>query len=345
MPDGARRPDPPTPDPDVAPASVADALVADALVADPLIAGLGARCVFPPPGTAVECAVSGGADSLTLLVLACAAGLQVTAVHVDHGLRPDSAAEAGRVAAAARRFGARFRAETVTVEPGPDLEQRARLARRAVLAPDALTGHTADDQAETVLINLLRGAGPAGLAAMRPGPPHPMLALRRADTVGLCAHLGLDPLHDPSNDDPRFVRNRVRHELLPLMAAIADRDPVPLLCRTADHARVVVDDLDDLAAPVDPTDTRLLQAQPPSVARAALRAWLRDERGHHPSTAELERVMAVVRHERRSCELAAGRRVSRRDGILHLDHGPTGHGPGSGAADDEGPATGGPPAR
>ena len=105
-----------------------------------------------------------------------------------------------------------------------------------MLGPDAATGHTADDQAETVLANLLRGAGVHGLAGMRAGPGHPLLGLRRAETVALCELLGLDPVQDPSNDDPRFVRNRVRHELLPLCSAIAGRDVVPVLARQADAA-------------------------------------------------------------------------------------------------------------
>ena len=280
------------------------------------------RCVFPPPETASLCAVSGGADSLALLALATAADLDVTAVHVDHGLRPTSAGEADVVAAAAERFGAGFRTERVVIDDGPDLEQRARLARRAVLGTDALTGHTADDQAETVLINLLRGAGPTGLAAMRAGGTHPILALRRAETTALCAELGLDPVLDPSNDDRRFLRNRIRHELLPLIAELSKRDPVPLLCRTADHTRVLVDDLELLAADIDPTDTRTLREQPQSVASAALRAWLRDERGHQPSSAELDRVLAVVRHEVVACEISGHRRVSRRDGRLVLDESP-----------------------
>lgn len=267
-------------------------------------------------------AVSGGADSLALLVLAVAADLSVEAVHVDHGIRPGSAAEAAVVAAAAARFGARFRAESVVVAPGPDLEQRARDARRTVLGPDAMTGHTADDQAETVLINLLRGAGVPGLAAMAPGPTHPLLGLRRSETVALCAAVGLEPVIDPSNDDPRFVRNRVRHEVVPLLASVADRDPVPLLVRTAARAREVTTDISGLAAAVDPTDTRTATDHPASVYRQALRQWLADERGHPPSAAELERVLAVVRHEVVACELSGGRRVSRTNGVLRVE--PTG---------------------
>ncbi|MEQ1703765.1 MAG: tRNA lysidine(34) synthetase TilS, partial [Ilumatobacteraceae bacterium] len=189
------------------------------------------RCTFAPAGTTVVCAVSGGADSTALLALAVAAGLHVTAIHVDHGLRPGSAAEAELVAATAARVGAAFRSERLTIDDGPNLEARARDARYAVLPPGVLTGHTADDQAETVLINLLRGAGTSGLAAMRPGPQHPILALRRAETVALCEALQLPTVHDPSNTDPRHLRNRVRHELLPLMAEMTQREPVPILAR------------------------------------------------------------------------------------------------------------------
>ena len=138
--------------------------------AAPETGALLARCTFPDPGSDLVCGVSGGPDSLALLVLAAGSGCRVTAVHVDHGLRPGSAAEAEVVAEAAQRFGARFESARVVVEDGPNLEARARHARREVLGPEAATGHTADDQAETVLGNLLRGAGVDGLAAMRPGP-------------------------------------------------------------------------------------------------------------------------------------------------------------------------------
>jgi tRNA(Ile)-lysidine synthase len=84
-------------------------------------ASLLARCTFPPAGTAVSCAVSGGADSLALLILAVAAGCEVTAIHVDHGLRAGSAAEADVVRDAAARYGAAFRAEQVDVAPGANV--------------------------------------------------------------------------------------------------------------------------------------------------------------------------------------------------------------------------------
>ena len=191
------------------------------------------RCRFPEPGRPLACAVSGGADSLALLALAVSAGCEVTAIHVDHGLRPGSAAEASVVASAARRFGAAFRAERAHVPPGPNLEARARAARLAVLPPGTATGHTADDQAETILLNLLRGAGSDGLAGMRPGPTKPILSLRRSETRRLCEDLDLRPVQDPSNADPAFRRNRVRHELLPLAADVADRDVAVVLARSA----------------------------------------------------------------------------------------------------------------
>src|SRR5690606_37104020 len=103
------------------------------------------------------------------------------------------------------------------------LEARARAARLSVLPPGTLFGHTADDQAATVLVRLLRGTGPTGLAAMRV-EGHPMLGLRRAETVALCDDLGIETVEDPSNRDPRFVRNRVRAEVLPLLHDVAGRD-------------------------------------------------------------------------------------------------------------------------
>jgi len=274
-------------------------------------------CDFPPPGSSVTCAVSGGADSLALLVLARRHGLAVEAVHVDHGLRPGSASEADVVADACRQFGAGFRAVKVQVGTGPNVEARAREARYAALPADVLTGHTADDRAETVLLNLLRGAGLDGLAGLRPrgGPSgrvrHPLLALRRTDTENVCADAGLVPVRDPSNDDVGLSRNLVRHQILPALSAAAGRDLVPILVRQAD---LMVDDaaaLDDLASQLDPTDARALASAPPALARRAVRRWLTGT--HPPDAATVERVLAVARGEAVACELPGGDRVSRRN--------------------------------
>lgn len=256
--------------------------------------------------------MSGGADSLALLVLAVDAGLAVTAVHVDHGLRPGSRREADVVERAAGRLGASFRSECVVVEPGGDLEARARRARHGVLPPGTLFGHTADDQAETVLLALLRGAGLDGLTGMRP-EQHPLLAVRRSETRAVCEQAGLDPVEDPSNLDPRFLRNRVRHELLPLLDDIAGRDVAAVLARTASVVAADVGMLEELAAAVDPTDAAALSAAPPALARRAVRAWLRtfDDERHPPDAASVERVLAVARGDAVAAQVVGGVEVRR----------------------------------
>jgi tRNA(Ile)-lysidine synthase len=286
-----------------------------------LVTQLLSRTTFPPPSTAVTCAVSGGADSTALLVLAVTAGCRVTAVHVDHGLREGSVAEADVVADLCARFGADFRGEHVHVAQGPNLEARARAARYGVLPADALTGHTADDQAETVLLNVLRGAAGNGLAGMRPGPRRPLLGLRRADTEQLCAALHLDVVHDPSNADMCFTRNRVRHEVMPLLAAAAGRDLVPVLTRQADIIRDDVDLLDELATHVDPTDARALAGAPLPLARRAVRRWLTalSPEGHPPDLATVHRVLAVARGEAAACDLTGGWCVRRHQQRLALE--------------------------
>jgi len=277
------------------------------------IAGLLARCTFPPPGTAVACAVSGGADSTALALLAVEAGCVVTIVHVDHQLRPTSADDAALVQRTAAVLGVPCTVHAVAVGDGPNLEARARAARYGVLPPDVLTGHTADDQAETVLINLLRGAAASGLAGMRPGPTRPLLGLRRADTVEVCRLAGTATADDESNTDPRFVRNRVRHEVLPLLADVAARDLAPVLARQADLLRADDDLLDTLAAALDPNDARQLAEAPPPLARRAVRRWLTglDPAGHPPDLAAVERVLAVARGESTACDVAGGHRVAR----------------------------------
>jgi tRNA(Ile)-lysidine synthase len=190
------------------------------------------------------------------------------------------------------------------------------------VGPDALTGHTADDQAETVLLNLIRGAALDGLAGMDPAR-RPLRRLRRAETRALCAALGLDPVIDPSNTDPAIRRNRVRHELLPLLDAIGERDVVAVVARQADLARDDVVLLDALAAGLDPCDARALAAAPVPLARRAVRSWLRaggpgGVECHPPSAAAVERVLAVARGEAVACEVAGGWRVARTAGRLRL---------------------------
>ena len=204
-------------------------------------------------------ACSGGADSLALLALAADAGVGPVAAHVDHGIRPGAGAESLVVERAARRLGAGFRAERVTVAPGPNLEARARSARyaalervrRAVGASVVATGHTADDQAETVLVNVLRGAatdGLAGMAARRGTIVRPLLGLRRADTHAVCRARGLDPVVDPMNADPAYRRVFVRREVLPALERAARRDLVPVLARQAEVLRAESELLDELAS-------------------------------------------------------------------------------------------------
>jgi|TARA_Y100001001_G_scaffold88280_1_gene86485 tRNA(Ile)-lysidine synthase len=280
-------------------------------------ADLLARCAFPSPGATVDCAVSGGPDSLALLVLAVEAGLMVTAWHVDHGLRPGSDAEGERVAVVADSLGAAAVSVTAMVGDGPNLEARAREARLDALPDGVLTGHTADDQAETVLLNLLRGSGVHGSAGIGDPGRRPLLGLRRSETRALCVACGLEPLDDPMNDDPRFVRNRIRNEVLPLLAEVSDRDPVPLLARHAGLAGEAVVLLDALIADIDPTDARTLAMLSPELARLALRGWLTGLLGGRPpDAAAIDRVFDVAGGLVRATEVAGGLRIERSRGRL-----------------------------
>lgn len=257
--------------------------------------------------------MSGGADSLALIALGVAAGCRVTAVHVDHGQRPTGPQEATLVADACAEIGAAFESATVEVDPGSNLEARMRAARYKVLGPDAATGHTADDQAETMMINLLRGAGLRGLGAMTPGPRRPILSLRRSDTVEVCRRLDWMPFEDPSNEDPSFLRNRIRHEVMPLLKDVAGRDVVPLLVRSAEHARTASDELVRQARELDPTDARIVSAAPTPVAALALQMWVREVTGdEHPiDAAAIARALQVAAGEALAAEVSGGWRISR----------------------------------
>ncbi|MCA9971462.1 MAG: tRNA lysidine(34) synthetase TilS, partial [Anaerolineales bacterium] len=186
--------------------------------------------------------VSGGPDSLALLHLLhrLLPANRLVVAHLDHGLRPEAAADARFVAETAAAWGMACVIQAVDVaalaaQQQLSLEAAGRQARYAFFARVAqqagaemvAVGHNADDQAETVLMHLIRGAGPAGLRGMQPVSPlvgvlgvwllRPLLNAPRAAIDAYCHAHDLQPRHDLTNQDPRFFRNRIRHELLPLL--------------------------------------------------------------------------------------------------------------------------------
>ncbi|MBJ7281746.1 MAG: tRNA lysidine(34) synthetase TilS, partial [Acidimicrobiia bacterium] len=175
----------------------------------------------------VVVACSGGPDSLALLAIAARALLNPVAVHVDHGLREGSSGESKVVADAANLLGVEWQSILIEVGNGPNLEARARAARYSALAnvradlgaTAILTGHTADDVAETVLINTLRGSGLSGLAGIprRNGyVVRPLLDMRREDVRAVAMTLEVTPVDDPSNSNEIHRRNWIRHTVMPL---------------------------------------------------------------------------------------------------------------------------------
>lgn len=285
------------------------------------IVGLLARCDLPAPGPTVPLAVSGGPDSTAMAVLAVEAGLDVELWHVHHGLRAGADHDASLARDLADRLGVPFRERRIDLAAGAGLEARARAARYDALPLDVAVGHTADDRAETVLFNLLRGAGPAGVAAPFGRVRRPILGLRRTETRALCDLLGLETADDPMNHDPAFTRVAIRDRLLPLIAEIFERDPVPLLNR---HADLVADALEVVrtgAAEIDPTDSGSVHGAPRAIASEAIRQWLLDETGsaHAVDAASIDRVLAVAAREIAATEVSGGRRVARTAGILRVE--------------------------
>jgi tRNA(Ile)-lysidine synthase len=216
-------------------------------------------------GEAVLVAVSGGPDSVALLDVLCALGeslgLALTVAHVHHGLRPEADAEADGVQRLCEHLGVPCHVERVTVRreaPWDGLEAESRRARHAALervarvvgAARIATGHTADDQAETVLMRLLQGAGPRGLGGIAPARGlliRPLIETRRSAIEEYLRERGLAWAEDPSNRDPRFLRTRIRHDLLPFMAELTGASVVEALGRSAAAARAVVADLEERA--------------------------------------------------------------------------------------------------
>lgn len=256
-----------------------------------------------PAGGVLVAAVSGGADSLALLdILARDGRWRVVAWHLDHGLRPESAAESAVVADRAAALGLVLRSERVDLRAqaaawGVGLEeagrrcryQRLAAAAAACGAAAAVTAHHCDDQAETILLNLLRGAGPrgwGGIAASRPLAPgialvRPALGLARARLRAHCRARGIAWCEDASNQDTRFRRNLVRGRVLPAFEAGCPGFTEALLRRaaaesaayarlaSAAHARL------DAAWTADAVAVAPLAACPGEERRECLAEWLR----------------------------------------------------------------------
>ncbi len=214
-------------------------------------------------GETVLVAVSGGADSVALLhllrTLAPAWRLALHVLHVDHQLRPDSAADARFVRDLGARLGVPVEVATVEVATRGSLEAAARQARYAALdacadrigADRIAVGHTADDQAETVLMRLIEGTGARGLAGIPPVRGRvirPLLECRRAVLVEELGRAGLPWVEDETNRDPKFLRNRIRHELLPLLAGSYSPGIAGALARAAARVREAVEALERVAA-------------------------------------------------------------------------------------------------
>jgi len=262
-----------------------------------------------PPGSCGLVAVSGGADSVALLHLlhrmASTAGFRLVAAHLDHALRPDSPADAAHVTALCEALQLPLVTKRIDVAAlvragRGGTEEIARQARRTFLQEVALEqgcswialAHQRDDQAETFLLRLLRGAGTTGLAGMRPiDLPYvrPLLPFARAELVDWLAEEGIAWREDPSNLNPAFARNRVRHELLPMLESF---NPA-IRVRLAELCRQLADDEQDWAMRVDAELRRVAQfgegeyrlpcaalaAVSPALAARLVRAMLAQVRG------------------------------------------------------------------
>jgi tRNA(Ile)-lysidine synthase len=327
---------------------------------------------WPLRGERVLVAVSGGADSTALLLAleelrrASLLGVELTAAHLDHGLRGEGGAGDARwVERLAREHGFECVVGQASVSERAraardNLEQAARRARyeflygaaRACGARAVLAAHTLDDQAETVMLRLLRGSGAEGLAGMAPERTleaggevylrRPLLTwARRADTEGYCRERGVEFRADEMNDDERFARVRVRRKLLPLLESFNPR-AAEALARTASLLREDAAALDGLAAALleearaevetksdggeastyEAVRVEVLARATPALRRRALRLWLARVRGdlRRLSRAHLLGVERLLEGERggRVAELPGGSRVERRRGLLHF---------------------------
>jgi tRNA(Ile)-lysidine synthase len=290
-------------------------------------------------GAPVLVGASGGPDSTVVADLAArwsAAGRlgPVTLLYVDHGLRPGSAADGDRIAALAGQLGVAAEVRTVEVDRSrASLEAAARSARYRAFdqlarergARWVLLGHTATDQAETVVMRLIRGTGITGLAAIPPRRGRylrPLLEVTREQVEAYLSGRGLPHISDPMNDDPQFTRNRVRDRIMPLLVA-ENPAVVDALCRVAAAAREQSELVDDLASELLARARRsgglaceLLRTAPPAVAKRAISLAAGGQLGAD-HLAQLVALIAGPAAGTRSIDLPGGRAVREYE-TLHL---------------------------
>ena len=296
-------------------------------------------------GQSLVAGLSGGADSVALLDLLAALaperGFSLVAAHLDHGLRPSSRDDAAFCARLCEQLGVPLRTGTADVRGRArrdhgGIEEAARLERyaflRAVRRAEGATfiavAHTRDDQAETLLLRLLRGAGSTGLAAMRDRSEdvlRPLLAVSRQQVVEHLRTRGLEWREDPSNQDPALLRNRVRHELIPYLESRFNPAVRETLARTArllgDEDALVAGLGSDLRSRAGRRvggavllDRAALNAAPRAVARTALRCALDETGGRRGvSSMHVERILdlsAAPAPSGRRLPLPGGREAS-----------------------------------
>jgi tRNA(Ile)-lysidine synthetase-like protein len=279
--------------------------------------------------------LSGGADSTALVYLLAHLGRRTRAVHVNHG-QPASARLEEAAREVAEAVDIELEVSGIVVPPGASFEGQARQARYEALfgslrpGETLLTAHTLDDQAETVLMNLLRGSGTAGLAGITvrtDALARPMLAVGRSETRELAALASLPFFDDPSNLDLGFRRNSIRLEVIPDLSARFNPRLIEALARFAElvgadeaHLREEADKVPVLGEGrrhAVPLGTLLAVARP--VADRALRGLLARVRPPHRGTAaELDDVWSVVTRQRKSAVLAGGIEVSHEGPLLVL---------------------------